>query len=369
MALQQQLRDPGIHVPEHHPSILTPRHDVTHAHDMIRLGRGSNAQHEIPMSLKRPQALPTQCRTTRSRSQLPHLNRLIQRPRHQLPSMRRESDRINTIFMSLLAFRAHDNAAGTHIPDAHALVQTSRRNEVAIWRYCYSSNTVFDLKSERALVLRNVPDADGAVAGAGGDDAAVAGPVEGVDVLVVAGELVADDAGGDVPYLKKNRVSGTMALSRFVWTHPNNLVLSSSSQVFPIRTETDTPNIQIPILVRVGILQLTDLMTSIDIKNLRTAIATRGHISRIPAETNTAHNTRMRKGVKNLNANRSIDKGVVYDMPVLGDAFEMRWEFLGIEIGELVTDAFELGVAVLEVGGDLGVSIHWRCRSGNAWRS
>lgn len=55
-------------------------------------------------------------------------------------------------------------------------------------------------------------------------------------------------------------------------------------------------------------------------------------------------------------------------MPILGDALEVWRQFFGVEVRELVADAFEFGVAVLEVGRDLGVAIYGRCRAGNAWR-
>ena len=51
------------------------------------------------------------------------------------------------------------------------------------------------------MICLNVPQADRAVAGAGGNVAPVGGKVEGVDVLFVTFEGVADLLGGDVPDL------------------------------------------------------------------------------------------------------------------------------------------------------------------------
>lgn len=53
------------------------------------------------------------------------------------------------------------------------------------------------------------------------------------------------------------------------FTYPNQLVFSSSGQVSSIRTEADTANVQIPILVHGIILEVGHLITSVDIENLR----------------------------------------------------------------------------------------------------
>lgn len=115
-------------------------------------------------------------------------------------------------------------------------------------------------------------------------------------------------------------------------------------------------------------MQLADQTACVDVKDLRAAVAARGDVLRVLAEAHAAHHTRMREGVHDLHARRSVDEGIIDDVPILGDAFEVRGQLLGVEVRELVADAFEFGVAVLEVGGDLGVAIYgWR-RAGNAWR-
>jgi hypothetical protein len=47
----------------------------------------------------------------------------------------------------------------------------------------------------------DVPESDGAVAGAGGDVPSVGGEIQAVDILFMASELVADDFVCDVPDL------------------------------------------------------------------------------------------------------------------------------------------------------------------------
>jgi len=116
-------------------------------------------------------------------------------------AIRRERYGIDRILVSLLAFCSFDHDARLRVPDAHALVQAACRYEAAIGRYRDGGDAVFDGEGKDALVLLDVPEPDRAVAGAGGDVAAVGGEVEGVDVLVVAGEAVADGFCCDVPDL------------------------------------------------------------------------------------------------------------------------------------------------------------------------
>ena len=103
--------------------------------------------------------------------------------------------------MALFAFGPLDEDSGLRVPYTHRFVQAAGSYEAVIWGDGDSGDPVFYTKGEDALVLLDVPEPDGAIAGAGGDVAAVGGEVEGVDVLVVAGELVADYFVGDVPDL------------------------------------------------------------------------------------------------------------------------------------------------------------------------
>jgi hypothetical protein len=202
MPLQHQLRMPRLRIPKLHPPILTPTHDPT------PIWRERHTQHEILMPLKHPNALATPrplLRLTRRkpipRTQLPHPDRLVQRPGNKMRPVRSKSNTVHTILMALLAFGALDQHAGLRVPDADAFVEGAGGDVATVWGDCDRRDAVFDLEREHALVLLDVPEADGAVTGAGGDVAAVGGEVEGVDVLVVTGEAVADGFGGDVPDL------------------------------------------------------------------------------------------------------------------------------------------------------------------------
>jgi len=200
MPLQHQLRLPRRRIPKLHAPVLAP------AHNPLSIRRERHTKHEILVPFKRLDAFPALGLVTRPVVEpriveLPHLDRLVQRSGHQVSPVGRESNAVHTVFVPLLAFGALDEDAGLGVPDANAFVQTAGCDEAVVGRDGDGGDAVFDCKGEDALVFLDVPEADGAVAGAGGDVAAVGGEVERVDVLLVAGELVQDAFGLDVPDL------------------------------------------------------------------------------------------------------------------------------------------------------------------------
>ena len=78
-------------------------------------------------------------------------------------------------------------------------------------------------------------------------------------------------------------------------TYANDLVFGTGCKVPPIWAEADASDVQIAILVRVIVLQMTDLLASVDIKDLRAAIAASGNKSTIVAEANAADHALMRE--------------------------------------------------------------------------
>jgi hypothetical protein len=196
VTLQHQLRMPRLRIPELHTPILTSRHNPR------PIRRQRHAQHEILMPLKSPDTLSTTRAAAVMIIELPHADSLVQTTGNKMRSAWGESDGVNAVFVSLFAFCSLDHIAGADVPDANALIERSGRDEAVVGRHGDGGNAVFDREHEDALALLDVPDTDSAVTGARCNVAAVGGEVEGVDVLVVAGELVADDALVDVPYLQ-----------------------------------------------------------------------------------------------------------------------------------------------------------------------
>ena len=118
-----------------------------------------------------------------------------------------ECDRIDTIFVTMFAFCPLDELTILSVPDADALVQASSGDELVVRRDGDGSDAILDLEGKYALVLLDIPQTDRAVTRAGCDVAPIGSEVEGVNVLVVTGELVANDFGGNIPDLNST-VSG-----------------------------------------------------------------------------------------------------------------------------------------------------------------
>lgn len=192
----------------------------------------------------------------------------------------------------------------------------------------------------------------------------------------MAGEGVADGFGGDVPDLihvvsKSEHAaaecgSGTLVVSGEDETHPNNLILRPRRQKLPIRTETHTPDIQIPVLRGTVVLQMTDLLPAVDIEDLRAAVTPGRHEAAVMTEPHTADHALMRQVVDELDVQTARDGARVEDgVPVLALALEVRWELVRVELGELVADLRELVLGVLEVRGEDLVARRWG-RAGDA---
>jgi hypothetical protein len=103
--------------------------------------------------------------------------------------------------VAVLAFETHHQLAALDVPDADALVEGSGRDELVVGRDGDRGDAVLDGEVCNLGVGLEIPQADTAVATAGGNDAAVARKVETVNVLLVAGELVLDGTAGNVPDL------------------------------------------------------------------------------------------------------------------------------------------------------------------------
>ena len=155
------------------------------------------------MPHKRADALATLRKAILPRltGEFPHANRLIQRAGHKMAALRAESNRVDAILMALLALGPLDETRRLRVPNADALVQAAGCHVAATWRDGDGGHSVFYLERQHALVLRDVPQADGAVAGAGGDVPAIRRKVQRVDVLLVAREGGFDHFAGDVPDL------------------------------------------------------------------------------------------------------------------------------------------------------------------------
>jgi len=162
------------------------------------------------------------------------------------------------------AFETLDEVASCGIPDANALVEGPGRDVLGVWGDGDRGDAVFDGECEDVLPGFDVPEADGAVAGSGGNGATVAGEVERVDVLLVACKGVADASGGNVPDLYLL----ALVCQRLKITYSDQLVFRASCEISSVRTEADTSDIEISNSIHRLILQDANLLSGHDIENL-----------------------------------------------------------------------------------------------------
>jgi len=128
MPLQHQLRSPAL-VPKLHTTVLRTRDDP------LAIMRDSNGEHIIFMTREIEQALaePVASFTgvVNSRTELPVLERLIERAGDQALAVGRKGDRVDRVAVPT---ETVDQRARRNVPDAHDSVQRPRGNEACIGR-------------------------------------------------------------------------------------------------------------------------------------------------------------------------------------------------------------------------------------------
>lgn len=72
-------------------------------------------------------------------------------------------------------------------------------------------------------------------------------------------------------------------------SYPNLLILRTSRKELPVRAETDAPNVEIAVLVHRLVLERSNVMTRINIEDLRRTVAARSKVLAIAAEADTAN--------------------------------------------------------------------------------
>jgi hypothetical protein len=96
------------------------------------------------------------------------------------------------------------------------------------------------------------------------------------------------------------------------------LVLCTGGEVFAVRTEADTPDIQVSVFVDGFILKGRDVQASGHIKDLGGSIATGSHVFSVPAKSHAADNTVMHQMVDELYVQDSLDFRIEDGVPVRG---------------------------------------------------
>lgn len=191
MPLQHQLRGACPGVPELHAPILRP------GHNPLVVRRERDREHEVLVALERLDAPAALGRVGRGhdaagRVELPHLDRLVETATDEVLAVRGECDRVDAILVALLTFEPLQDEALVEVPNPDALVERPSRYVLRIGGDGHRRDTVLDRQCQDVGACLDVPQADGAITAAGCDRTAVAREVERVDVLLVAGEGVAN---------------------------------------------------------------------------------------------------------------------------------------------------------------------------------
>lgn len=137
---------------------------------------------------------------TRGR-QLPHLDRLVKTAADELPRVRRESNAVDAVLVAIGALEALEQVSHLHIPHPDTLIKRAGGDELSIGRDGDGRDTVLDGERQIAIARLQIPDPDGPIATAGSDGTSIAGEIQRVDILIVAGKRRADLPRGDVPNL------------------------------------------------------------------------------------------------------------------------------------------------------------------------
>jgi hypothetical protein len=132
---------------------------------------------------------------------LPHLNRAVQRPGHEVSSIRCKCNRIYRVLVAIRTLETLDEIPISGIPHADALVKGTGGDVLGVGGDGDSGHTIFNAEGQDVLTSLNIPEAHSAVATAGGDGAPITSEVERVDVLLMTSEAIPDRPVGDIPDL------------------------------------------------------------------------------------------------------------------------------------------------------------------------
>ena len=202
MPLQHQLGPPVL-IPKLHSTILRARDDP------LAVMRDRDREHIILVAREVQHALAEPlagfARVVDGRVELPVLERLVERARHQALAVGRKCDRVDRVAVPA---EAVDERARRNVPDAHDGVERACGDEARIGRDGYARHARVDVgivvDREHLRVARvHVPYPRRLVARARDDERAVVRKVERVDFLLVSFERVPDAFAGDVPYLRQ----------------------------------------------------------------------------------------------------------------------------------------------------------------------
>lgn len=340
MALQHELRAPRARVPELDAAVFGAGEDpgsvggkgdaedevlesVLLANVVVKglvSGRGFFSYLVAFVGLDAPSALGSRVGVSSAGShKLPHLNSPVQGTRDEILAVRGEGDRVDGVLVSIRALEALDEISSSDIPDPDALVEGSSSDVARIGGDGNGGDAILNAERHDVVARLNVPQADRAVTASRGNGAAVLGEVEGVDVLLVTGEGVADLARGNVP-------------------DADQLVLGTCREVLAVGAEADTADVQVASSVGGIVLENADLLSSVDIEDLGRSVAASGDVLAIVAEAHAADDALVLQSVEQINVKNPWNLRVEDGEPIRLDLLLVVWEALEVQLCQCIAN-------------------------------
>lgn len=257
--------------------------------------------------------------------QLPHLDSPVQRTRDKILAVRRESDRVDGVLVSIWALEALDEISSSDIPDPDALVEGSSSDVARIGGDGHGGDTILNAERHDVVATLDIPQADRAVTTSRCNSAAILGKVKGVDILLVTSECVADLARGDVP-------------------NADQLVLSTCREVLSIRAEADTSDVQVSSSIGGLVLKNADLHSGVDIEDLSGSVAASGNILAIVAEAHAADDALMLQSVEQIDVKNPWNLRVEDGEPIGLDLLLVIREALEVQLCQCISNISNMRV-------------------------
>lgn len=198
MTLQHDLRRTRARVPEVHAAVLGARQNP------LRIGRQRDGEDKVAVALEGLDAFASlrRLRTIPSGpAELPHLDSAVQTAADKLLAVGREGDRVDGVSVTIRTLEALCEVASVDVPHTDALIKRAGGNIVGVGGDGHGGDTILDGEGEGVGTLLDIPESDGAITTAGRNGAAITREVERVNVLLVAGEVVANRPSLNVPNL------------------------------------------------------------------------------------------------------------------------------------------------------------------------
>lgn len=313
MSLEHKLRITRPGVPELNRPILGS------GQDPVSIGGESDGEDKVLVAFEGTDATAAACagsgHEAASGRELPHLDGAVERAGDEVLAVGGEGDGVHRVPMTLGTLKTLNEVSGCSIPNTDRLVERTSSNITSVRRDGNGCDTILNGEGKNNLSSLDIPNTDGAIPGTGSNMTTIASKVERVNVLVVARESVCNLALSNVP-------------------HTNQLVLSTGSEEASVGREADGTNVQVAFAVDRLVLEVSNWLSSLDVEDLSSAVATRGNIPAVVAETHAADYGVVLKGVDEVDVKLAHKLGVVDDEPVGSLLLLRRGNAVNVEVSQ-----------------------------------